>query len=82
MIEDVVERRPDGTVVMHLSQESAMALWNELHMIGEHWAAGAPIVRGSAEEEERISRVFARLATALPPRSTRPRISPGSGTSR
>ena len=65
MTEDVVERRPDGTVVMYLSRESAMALWNELYMIGEHWAAGAPIVRGGAEEEERLSRVFGRLATAL-----------------
>jgi hypothetical protein len=65
MFEEIVERREDGAIVLHLSRESAMTLWEELHMIGEHWAAGAPIVRGSAEDEERLGRILGKLATAL-----------------
>jgi hypothetical protein len=56
---DVVE------VVLHLSKQTAQDLYDALYMLGEHIAAGAPIVSMGHAADERLARVMWSITAQL-----------------
>ena len=52
-------------VQLHLSRQTAQDLYDALYMLGEHIAAGAPIVSMGTAADERLARVMRSITAQL-----------------
>jgi hypothetical protein len=52
-------------IILRLDRETAAVLRDHIYMVGEHFAAGVPVVQFAPEDEARLSRVMCDLGRAL-----------------
>ncbi|GII04226.1 hypothetical protein [Planobispora takensis] len=52
-------------IMLRLNREAATVLRDHLYMVGEHFAAGTPVVQFPREDEERLAKVMCDLDKAL-----------------
>jgi hypothetical protein len=58
-------RRVDGDITLRLDRATAEDLYATLYEVGEHVAAGAPIIPSTRQKVERLGRLLVDLGHSL-----------------